>query len=101
MGVGKEGSGHETVGGGSSLGKELLVKPENRRFLVRRAEPRRALAKQVWLPHLSPQPGSLPPASSDSNAPGFQRELRSFHGNSPTWSPPWRLRSGVEGWGEP
>lgn len=88
MGVGKEGSSPETVGGGSSLGKELLVKPKNRRFLVRRAEPRRALAKQVWLPHLSPQLGSLPPASSDSTAPGFQRELRSFHGNSPTWSPP-------------
>ena len=44
------------------MGKELLVKPKNRRFLVRRAEPRRALAKQVWLPHLSSQPGSLPPA---------------------------------------
>lgn len=60
MGVGKEGSGRETMGGGSSLGKELLVKPENRRFLVRRAEPRRALAKQVWLPHPVPSRGPFP-----------------------------------------
>lgn len=54
------------------MGKELLVKPKNRRFLVRRAEPRRALAKQVWLPHLSSQPGSLPPASSDSTSLAFK-----------------------------